>query len=240
MSITAEKSTSSQNQPQHEHEFEAAHGLPEQLPAGEHIIWQGSPDWMTLAVKVMHLRTIAIYFVVMLLWRMGTVYSETSSAITALQSIALPLALALLALGLLAIFAWLTARTAVYTVTNRRVVMRIGIVLSVTFNLPHRMIESVNIRNFSNGTGDISLLLAASDKIAYGNLWPHARPWRLKTTEPMLRAVPQASKVGALLAAAVQAVPASVNAAKTTAPHHAAGTTHLQRDDSHSNAALMA
>ena len=235
MSLSAEKLT-----PQHEHEFEAAHGLPEQLPAGEKIIWQGSPDWVTLAVKVMHLRTIAIYFVVMLLWRMGTVYGESSSAMAALQSIALPLALALVALGLLATFAWLTARTAVYTVTNRRVVMRIGIVLSVTFNLPHRMIESVNIRNFSNRTGDIALLLAASNKIAYGNLWPHARPWRLKTTEPMLRAIPQAAKVGELLAAAVQAVPASANAAKTATTQHAAGATHPQSNGSHSNSALMA
>ena len=62
MSLSAEKSIPQQ----HEHEFEAAHGLPEQLPAGEKIIWQGSPDWVTLAVKVMHLRTIAIYFAAML------------------------------------------------------------------------------------------------------------------------------------------------------------------------------
>ena len=240
MSLSADKLISPQNQPQHEHEFEAAHGLPEQLPAGEKIIWQGSPDWMTLAVRVMHLRTIAIYFVVMLLWRMGTAYSETSNATAALQSIALPLALALVALALLATFAWLTARTAVYTLTNRRVVMRIGIVLSVTFNLPHRMIESVNIRNFSNGTGDIALLLAASNKIAYGNLWPHARPWRLKKTEPMLRAIPQAAKIGELLAAAVQGVPAAVHAGKTASTQHAAGSTHLQSKDSHSSSGLMA
>lgn len=208
MSLSAEKSSPQQ----HEHEFEAAHGLPEQLPAGEKIIWQGSPDWVTLAVKVMHLRTVAIYFAAMLLWRGGTVYSETSSVLAALKSIALPLPLALIALSLLAMFAWLTARTTVYTLTNQRVVMRIGIVLSVTFNLPHRMIESVDIRGFANGSGDIALLLAASDKIAYGNLWPHARPWRLKRTEPMMRAVAQAVKVGELMAAAVQAVPAATRA----------------------------
>ncbi len=212
---------------QHEHEHEAAHGLPEQLPAGEKIIWQGSPDWVTLVVKVMHVRTIAIYFAAMLLWRGSTVFGETSSVMAALQSISLPLPLALVALGLLAMFAWLTARTAVYTVTNQRVVMRIGIVLSVTFNLPHRMIESVNIRNFANGTGDIALLLAASDKIAYGNLWPHARPWRLKRTEPMLRAVPQAEKVGAMLAAAVQAIPAAARLPTATGSQPANGSAHL-------------
>ena len=50
--------------PAHEHEFEAAHGLPEPLPRGEHILWQGSPDWRTLAVQVMHVRTQAFYFAV--------------------------------------------------------------------------------------------------------------------------------------------------------------------------------
>ena len=189
--------------PAHEHEFEAAHGLPEQLPPGERIIWQGSPDWRTLAVQVMYIRAIAIYFAAMLLWRSGTVLGETSNVLSALQSIALPLPLALLALGLLAMFAKLTSQTTVYTITNQRVVMRIGIVLSVTFNLPYRMIESANLRENANGTGDIALLLAASDKIAYANLWPHARPWKVKRPEPMLRAVPQSAKVGKLLATAI-------------------------------------
>ena len=202
----------------HEHEFEAAHGLPEELPAGEKIIWQGAPDWRTLAVQVMHVRTLAFYFAAMLLWRSGTVWSETANLLAAVQSIALPLPLALLALGLLATFAWLTSRTTVYTLTNQRVVMRIGIVLSVTFNLPHRMIESVNIRSSANGTGDIALLLAASDKIAYGNLWPHARPWRVKRTEPMLRAVPQAALVGQLLASSISAVPPAERTAVRPAP----------------------
>lgn len=226
MNLSAEKSISQQ----HEHEFEAAHGLPEQLPAGEKIIWQGSPNWTTLAVKVMHLRTIAIYFAAMLLWRGGTVFSETSSVLAALQSIALPLPLALIALSLLATLAWLTARTTVYTLTDQRVVMRIGIVLSVTFNLPHRMIESVNIRGFTNGGGDIALLLAASDKIAYGNLWPHARPWRLRRTEPMMRAVPQAANVGELIAAAVQAVPAAARASGTAVSLPAQALSRLPRD----------
>ena len=134
----------------HEHEFEAAHGLPELLPAGERILWQGSPDWRTLAIKVMHLRTLSIYFAVMLVWRSGTVLSDTGSLLAALVSIAIPAPLALVALGLMTLFAWLTSRTTVYTLTNRRVVMRIGIVLSVTFNLPYRMIEAVSLR--SNAT----------------------------------------------------------------------------------------
>ena len=32
-----------------EHEFEAALGLPEPLPAGETILWQGVPSWTAMA-----------------------------------------------------------------------------------------------------------------------------------------------------------------------------------------------
>ena len=40
----------------HEHEFEAAYGLPEALPKGETILWQGSPDFGDLAVRVFTLK----------------------------------------------------------------------------------------------------------------------------------------------------------------------------------------
>jgi Bacterial PH domain len=225
----------------HEHEFEAAHGLPELLPDGEKILWQGAPDWRTLAIQVMHVRTLAIYFAAMLLWRGGTVLSDTGSLLAALVSIAIPTPLALLALGLMTLFAWLTSRTTVYTLTNRRVVMRIGIVLSVTFNLPYRMIESVSLRTDSkgdkrtkdaNGAGDIALLLAASDKIAYANLWPHARPWRVKRPEPMLRAVPQSARVGQLLATAIGNAPV---AATTTRDMTAANDSSVDKSLRHSD-----
>ena len=51
--------------PQHEHEFEAAPGLPELLPEGEHIVWQAAPDWKQLAIHAFHVRKIAIYFSLM-------------------------------------------------------------------------------------------------------------------------------------------------------------------------------
>lgn len=210
--------------PAPEHEFEAAHGLPELLPAGERIIWQGSPEWRTVAVQIMHVRTVAIYFAAMLLWRGGTVFSESASVLTAVQSVLLPALLAVVALGLLCTFAWLTSRTTVYTLTNQRVVMRIGIVLSVTFNLPFRMIESASLRAHRNGTGDIALLLAKSEKIAYANLWPHARPWQVNRPEPMLRAVPEAVHVGQLLSASIVSVApagtAVVNAVTTSPAAH--------------------
>ena len=49
-----------------EHEFEAQYGLPEKLPEGERILWQGAPDWQVIARRVFHVNKVAIYFALML------------------------------------------------------------------------------------------------------------------------------------------------------------------------------
>ena len=92
-----------------------------------------------------------------------------------------------------------------YTITNRRVVMRIGVVLEITFNFPFRVIESAGLRAYPDGTGDIPLTLTGDDKVAYLHLWPHARPWRAARPEPMLRSVPDAARVADILSRALAA-----------------------------------
>lgn len=185
-----------------EHEFEAARGLPEALPPGEHLLWQGSPDWRMLARDSLHWRKLAVYFVLLLAWRVIGVVVDGGGAAEIARALAFGLPLALLGLGLVLLLAWLIARTAVYTITDRRVVMSIGVVLSVSFNLPLTQIAAADLRLRRDGSGDIALALAGPERIAYLHLWPHARPWRLKQTQPMLRALPDARAVGALLAQA--------------------------------------
>lgn len=189
----------------HEHEFEAAHGLPEALPAGERVLWQGSPQWQAVARHVFHLRKLAVYFALILAVRGGLALSNGEALAPMLKSMGILLTLVVLALGLLLTMAWLSARTTVYTLTNRRVVMRIGIVLSLTLNLPFNRIVAANLRRAQAGDvgpADIALTLAPSDKIAYMHLWPHARPWRLARPEPMLRCLSDAPQVARLLAGA--------------------------------------
>jgi uncharacterized ferritin-like protein (DUF455 family) len=55
------------------------------------------------------------------------------------------------------------------------------------------------MRQGSGGHGDIVLALKGPDHIAWLHLWPHARPWHLTRTQPMLRALPQVADVAALL-----------------------------------------
>ena len=186
-----------------EHEFEAEPGLPEPLPRGERLLWQGSPDWRLLARDALHTRLLGIYFAVLLGWRATNVWANGGSLIDAGVAALWLLPLAVAAIAVLSVLAWLMARTSVYTITDKRVVMRIGIVLNITFNLPHSQILSAGLRTNADGSGDLTLLLNDADRIAYVHLWPHARPWHLKRTEPMLRALPQAHAVAAILSAAL-------------------------------------
>jgi len=186
----------------HEHEFEAQPGLPEALPRGETLLWQGSPDWKTLAIRAFHVRKLALYFGALLVLRAAFAYNDGAPLIDALRTTLAPLVLAALALGLVALMAWLSARSSVYTVTDKRVVMRIGIVLTLTFNIPFKRIAAAGLHLDAHGHGDIPLTLLEPDHIAWLHLWPHARPWRVKRPEPMLRCVPQAEHVARLLAQA--------------------------------------
>ena len=183
----------------HEHELEPQYGLPERLPADEKILWQGSPDARVLARSAFHLRKLVLYFTALIALQAANVAADGAAVADVLLALVWPAGLS--ALGLLGVWtlAWLTARTAVYTVTDRRVVMRIGIVLTLTFNLPLRTIESAGMRQGPDGHGDIVLTLKGPDHIAWLHLWPHARPWHLARTQPMLRALPQVADVAALL-----------------------------------------
>ncbi|OHV16491.1 phosphopantetheine adenylyltransferase, partial [Methylorubrum extorquens] len=115
------------------------------------------------------------------------------------------LLIGLAALGLLSLLAWLVHRTTVYTLTDRRMVLHVGIALPITLNLPLTRIESADLRLFPDGTGDLPLRLPPGERVAYLHLWPHARPWRVSRPEPMLRSVPAARSVVALLAPALAA-----------------------------------
>jgi hypothetical protein len=205
----------------HEHEFEAAPGLPAPLPKGEKLLWQGTPEFWPIAVRAYHVRKVAIYFAILFAWRAIAVYADTASIVKALVALAWLSPLALFALGTLLALAWMTVRTTMYTITTRRVVMRIGIVLTITFNLPLRKIVAAGLLQRADGNGDIPLLLGATDKIAWVHLWPHCRPWKLAKPEPMLRGLANVREVAQLLAkawVAANELPATALSPVLTAP----------------------
>jgi hypothetical protein len=101
-----------------------------------------------------------------------------------------------LALGLLAGTAWMSARSTLYTLTNKRVVMRIGIVLTLTFNLPFKRIAGAALKPYAGGQGDIALALYPEDRIGWAHLWPHQRAWHVTHPQPTLRCLPAGAQVG--------------------------------------------
>lgn len=192
-------------------------GLPEPLPEGERVLWQGAPATRSLLLHAFHLRKLTIYFGVILLLRGLFAVADgatTGSAIVAMLWL-LPVAAA--ALGLVTVIGVLTARTTIYAITDRRVVMRIGIVLQITFNIPYRVIEGAELHAWHDGSGDVPLQLNGDDHLAWLHLWPHVRPWRLAHPQPMLRCVPNARIVAQSLAQAL-AEHTGVAAVRATAP----------------------
>jgi len=187
-----------------EHDDEAAPGLPAPLPPGERLLWRGAPDWRVLARRSFHVGKLTAYFGVLIAWRAVSSLADGASLGTAAATTLWTVPLAALALGLITLLSWLVAANTVYTLTDRRVVMRVGVVLTVTFNLPLRRIETARLHALPGGAGDIALVLNAEDRIGYIHLWPHARPWHFARTEPMLRALPDAAAVAQLLADALR------------------------------------
>jgi hypothetical protein len=199
--------------------FDAPPGLPAPLPAGEHILWQGRPCGFGIAFRALHLRLVGLWFAGLALW--AALPAALSGRVLEAASLALPtLAIGTGAVLLLGLLGWLSARTTTYTVTNRRVVMRVGIALPMTLNLPFALVEAAGCRLYRDGSADLPLRLRPGNRVAYLHLWPHARPWHVNRPEPMLRTVAQGAEVAEILAGAL--------AAHRAAPEEAAGPVILR------------
>jgi hypothetical protein len=179
----------------HEYEFEPQFGLPERLPDDEFIVWQGSPDIGALANSAFHLKKIGFYFAVLIVACAWPALESGAGLMAVVSAVKWIVPLTVIAMASVWLLAWFTARTTVYTVTSKRVVMRLGIVLTVSFNLPFKQIASADVRVLKDGFGDITLALQGSDSIAWVHLWPSVRPWRISKPEPTLRAVPNVQAV---------------------------------------------
>jgi hypothetical protein len=92
-----------------EHEDEPVPGLPQELPEGESIVWQGSPAWRPLARNVFKTRWVAAYFAVLVVARVVMLVSSGEDMTSAAESLATMVVLFAGALGILALMGWLHA-----------------------------------------------------------------------------------------------------------------------------------
>lgn len=185
-------------------QIEPVEGLPEAPPKGERILWQGRPDTLALAVAAFKLKWVAGYFALLMVWRFATTVDQLPLG-HALGSTVPFLFLGIVACGLLYLMALVQARATVYTITDARVVMRIGAALTLTLNLPFRQIANAMLDLRPNGTGTIALETMGETKLGYLTCWPHARPWTFNPAQPALRAIPDAEGIARLLGEAAEA-----------------------------------
>ena len=206
--------------------FEPVRGLPQMLPKGERLLWQGAPRWQDLAVHAFHARKVIWYFAGLTMLAGVLRLAEGESFASAIRPFQWLMPMGLIAAALLVALAYLSARTTVYTITSKRLVMRIGMALPVTINLPFNQIDGAAVRLFANGSGDIPLKVTAKERIAYLMLWPHARPFHFAHPQPTLRCVARTDDVAGLLAAALagaapQPIPAEAVHGRAASNGHA-------------------
>jgi hypothetical protein len=186
-------------------DFEPVRGLPTHLPPGEALLWQGAPDAWCIARRVFHLPLVAGYLGMFPVWKAVTAIYDRVPLMEAARSIAIMVLLIAACCAILGLLAWAIARTTVYSITSERVVMRFGIALPMALNLPFAKIDNAAMKLHAGGCGDIPMTLVTGEKIPYLMLWPHARPWRMKRPEPMLRGVVKVEEVATILAQALAA-----------------------------------
>jgi membrane protein YdbS with pleckstrin-like domain len=178
-------------------------GLPKRLPEGEAMLWQGSPDWKTFAVNVFHFRKIAIYLAILVGWQVVTAVYDGRTLAESVSRGVLFTSMSLVALAIVAGAARLYAKSCVYTITTRRLVIRHGAALPVTVNIPYALVEGVDLQPLAGGRGNIALTLKASERASLFALWPSIRPWQWRQPQPAFRCVPCAAEVARLMARAI-------------------------------------
>ena len=68
--------------------FEPIRGLPDRLPPGETLLWQGEPQFRSMALRVFHARKVAIYFALLALYRLVGALHDGAPLLDAARTVA--------------------------------------------------------------------------------------------------------------------------------------------------------
>lgn len=171
-------------------------GISEPLPEGETVIWEGAPATRALMNRVLHVRAVVTYF--LLLGLAAALWSGGGRPEITARIVWLAL-MGALVVGMAWGYATLLHRTTRYTVTTARLLIQKGVAFPSVVNVPFRRVAEIRTLASRGGGGAIAFELVPGARIGYAFLWPHARPWKVGHPQPMMRALPD-------LAAAAEAV----------------------------------
>lgn len=192
----------------------SADGDPMGTPAAnETVLWKGRPNLAVLTRSAFHTRWVAAYFV--LLIAVALAFDNPNAALVCAV-------LGVATLAILQFLAWLSARSTLYILTDTRLIMRIGMAIETRINIPLKHIGAAHFKDRGKGHGDIAVELNGERLLGWLLLWPHTRPRHYNRPQPMLRAIPDAHKVAALLADACarhEAIERNLTEIKESAPN---------------------
>jgi len=186
-------------------DFEPVRGLPAELPKDEQLLWQGAPEWKSLAVQAYHVRKVAAYFALLVAWRIGTGFYNGHAVADIGVSCLMLVTMGTIAVGVLSLLAYLNARSTVYSITSRRVILRHGVAVPLTMTVPFRLIDAADLKVHGDGTADIALKLPAPERIGYLITWPHVRAGKITRPQPSFRSLAGGQNAAKILSAALAA-----------------------------------
>ena len=184
-----------------EYEDEPVEGLPEHLPEGETVIWQGRPTAAAMGKRVFHIRHLTLYFGLLIAGH--TVYRlmEGVSAAQVMGTLVWQSGLAATVLVLLTWLARAYAKSILYTLTSERLVIRSGVALPMMANIPIEQITAADMRVYRDGTGDILLKPDQDRKLYWVLLWPNVSAWYSRPIRPLLRGLAEPHRAADAFAA---------------------------------------
>lgn len=204
-----------------DHDFEFMPGIPHPLPTGERLVWQGRQRTWPLAKRAFRCNMVLAYFA--LAWG-GLAARDISAGSAALDAVLRYQWLLMPAAGawlLLFGMAWLFARSTIYNVTTRRVLIRSGVALPITIDVPINLIDNLALAKYADGSGDVALTLNERQRASYFVLWPNVRSWHFFKPQPTLRCVRYPEAAAEALTAVLQAQQAESQAVRAASTQSA-------------------
>ena len=184
-----------------EYEGEPIEGLPEHLPEGEAIVWQGQPHVAAMAKRVFYVPQLALYFGLLIA---GHAIYRLMEGVVAAQVMGTLVWQSGLAGVVLLLLWWLSrsyARSVLYTLTSERLVIRSGVALPMMVNVPIEQITAADLRVHRDGTGDILLTASEDRRLYWVLLWPNVSPWHARPVKPLLRGLEDPQRAARAFAA---------------------------------------
>ncbi|MEM7527470.1 MAG: photosynthetic complex putative assembly protein PuhB [Pseudomonadota bacterium] len=175
-------------------------------PKASRCCGKARPSWKALALRGVATKFVMGWLAIIVAWKISALIGGTLTLVEAARLLLMQLCLAAVAVGIFAGIAYATAEQTIYTITNRRVVLRFGLMMDLSVNLPFTQIGKLDLRRHRDGTGDLVLGLQGDlQGLSIIHIWPNSLPWHWFSPTPMLRALPEPDHAGQILADALKA-----------------------------------